>query len=92
MYEFNALETDTCWPFSQINGGGELASFQKEMNSLMNNFFSKDEWDSSFYPLIDMKEQNNKYLIDADMPGMNESDIDLHDNILTIKGEKKVKK
>ena len=78
----------------------DLASFQSEMNSLMNNFFSRGDlmapqiFDSSFYPAIDLKEKENKYFIDADVPGMNESDIDidLHDNILTIKGEKKAEK
>ncbi|MDD4975012.1 MAG: Hsp20/alpha crystallin family protein [Bacteriovorax sp.] len=87
-------------PVSRTRIGNDLASFQREMNSLMNNFFTRGEvlpstlLDYSFYPTIDLKEKNDKYLLDADLPGMNESDIDIdfHDNILTIKGEKKSEK
>ena len=87
-------------PFLRTKVEDELASFQGEMNSLMNSFFNRGDttmpsmFESSFYPAIDLKEKENKYLLDADVPGMNESDldIDLHNNILTIKGEKKSEK
>jgi HSP20 family protein len=87
-------------PASRTRVGDELASFQKEMNSLMNNFFSRGDMmstpllDYSFYPAIDLKEKDNKYLLDADVPGMSEADIeiDFHDNTLTIRGEKKSEK
>jgi len=90
----------TTAPFLRSSAGDELASFQREMNSLMNSFFSRGEmmpsqsFATSFYPAIDLKEKDNKYLLDADLPGMNDSDIeiDFHDNILTIKGEKKSEK
>ncbi|MDD4974722.1 MAG: Hsp20/alpha crystallin family protein [Bacteriovorax sp.] len=80
--------------------GDELVSFQREMNSLMNSFFNRGELvipqmlDTSFYPSIDLKEKDNKYLLDADVPGMNEADIDIdfHNKTLTIKGEKKSEK
>lgn len=78
----------------------EFDSFQRELNNLMNNFFSRRDFAipttmmSGFYPSVDLQEKDNKYLLDADVPGMNESDLDieLHDNILTIKGEKKSEK
>ncbi|MFA6238020.1 MAG: Hsp20/alpha crystallin family protein [Bacteriovorax sp.] len=84
-------------PSSRNRIEDEFASFQREMNGLMNSFFNRGEltapqWaDTSFYPSVDLKEVDNKYILDADVPGMNEADIDvdLHDNILTIKGEKK---
>lgn len=84
-------------PFFRSNIGDEVTAFQREMNSLMNSFFNRGEMTSptllgsSFYPAIDLEEKDNKYLLEADVPGMNESDIDidLHNNILTIKGEKK---
>lgn len=86
-------------PFARGRVGDELSSFQREMNSLMNNFFNRGDismpsFDMSFYPAVDLKEKDNKYLLDADVPGMNEADIDidLHDNILTITGEKKSEK
>lgn len=84
-------------PSSRI--GNELSSFQREMNSLMNSFFNRGDlvmpqFETSFYPSIDLKEKDNKYMLDADLPGMNESDIDIdfHNNTLTIKGEKKSEK
>lgn len=87
-------------PFFRPKVGDEFSSFQREMNSLMNNFFNRGElsiptsFDFGYYPAIDLKEKDNKYMLDADVPGMNESEIeiDLHDNILTITGEKKSEK
>ncbi len=87
-------------PFFKSRVGDELASFQREMNSLMNSFFTRGDlslpnsFEASYYPSIDLKEKDNKYLLDADVPGMVESDLEMnfHNNILTIKGEKKSEK
>jgi HSP20 family protein len=89
-------------PVSRTRIGDELASIQRDMNSLMGNFFNRGDFfspamsfdNSVFYPTVDVKEKEDKYLLDADMPGVNEADIDLdfHNNILTIKGEKKSEK
>lgn len=84
-------------PFMRARIGDELTAFQREMNSLMNNFFGRGDifssqvFDSTYYPSVDLKEKDNKYLLDADMPGINESDIDIDfkNNTLTIRGEKK---
>ena len=74
---------------------------QKEINSVFDNFF--DEFDllpsrfggyedrfSAFTPKIDIKEGKKKIEISAELPGMDEKDIDvsLSDDALTIKGEK----
>lgn len=42
-------------------------------------------------PAIDVVEKDKEFLLTAELPGMNESDIDisLSDNVLTIKGEKR---
>ena len=82
---------------TRARGSDELMSFQREVNNLMGNFFNRGEFftppmfETSFYPTIDVKEKGNKYFLDADLPGMNDSDvvIDFHNNTLTIKGEKK---
>lgn len=87
-------------PFSRTRIEGELNSFQREMNNLMSTFFTRGDlstpqfFDSSFSPSVDLKEKDDKYLLDADVPGMNESDIDIdfRNNTLTIKGEKKSEK
>lgn len=86
-------------PAESSRRGDNLMSFQKEMNNLMKNFFS--DWDvdmprdfGGLYPSLDLKEKNDRYLLDADVPGMSEADIDIdiHNNVLTIKGEKKTEK
>ena len=91
-------KTSSAIPVTRSRIGDDLAAFQRDMNSLMGNFFNRSEFtapmmsfDTSFYPSVDVKEKDDKYLLDADMPGINEADIDLdfHNNILTIKGEKK---
>ena len=42
-------------------------------------------------PAVDIKEEDNRYLIHADVPGIKPEDIDvsLEDGVLTIKGERK---
>jgi HSP20 family protein len=90
-------KASTSMPVTRSRLNDELFDFQREMNNLMRNFFSTSDmgspvaFDASFYPSIDLKEKEDKYLLDADIPGMNESDInlDFHNNVLTIKGEKK---
>jgi HSP20 family protein len=85
-------------PVTRSRVGDELASFQRDMNNLMGSFFNRGDFtsplmsfDTSFFPSVDVKEKDDKYFLDADMPGLGEADIDLdfHNNILTIKGEKK---
>jgi HSP20 family protein len=94
-------KTSSSTPVSRTRIGDDLASFQREMNSLMGNFFNRGDFfsptmsfDTMFYPSVDVKEKDDKYLLDAEMPGVNEADIDLdfHNNILTIKGEKRSEK
>ena len=80
--------------------GDELTSFQREMNSLMSNFFNRGDltipqsFIAGSYPAMDLREKDNKYVIDLDVPGMTASDIDMdfHDNTLTVKGETKSEK
>jgi HSP20 family protein len=75
---------------------------QKEINNLFENFFDEFDWlpsrfggyedrFGSFTPKIDIKEGKKEILISAELPGMDENDIDLAilDGTLTIKGEKK---
>lgn len=43
-------------------------------------------------PTIDMMESDEEYLIEADLPGLSKKDIQIncHDNVLTIEGERKL--
>lgn len=45
---------------------------------------------SQWIPLVDIKEEPNRFLISADLPGMEPNKIDVHmeHNILAIKGER----
>ena len=74
---------------------GRLSRLEK----IFNNFFSDEDYffrppvaKSSWSPRIDIREDGDKYLITAEFPGVEKDDIDitLENNVLTIKGEKKV--
>ena len=45
---------------------------------------------SDWVPAVDIKEEDNQYLLIADIPGIDPKNIDIHmeNNILTIKGER----
>lgn len=80
-------------------------NFQKEMNQLMENFFS-DSWNrwpetseemknlSQWTPRVDVSETEKEYKVTAELPGLSEKDIDVsfQENTLFIKGEKKFEK
>lgn len=90
-------KTASLIPVKYSKNDNSMIDFKKEMNNIMSDFFNISPFesslmlDNSFYSFIDVKENEDKYLLDADMPGVVEGDIDLgfHDNILTIKGERK---
>ncbi len=73
---------------------GDLTTIQQEMNRLFDEFFgerraglSEGQW----IPVIDVSEIDSQLLVRAELPGMTQDDIEvnLEDNVLTIKGEKK---
>ena len=78
-----------------------FASFQREMNRLFDNFFggfSLSPWTPlergaavAFTPRVDVSETDKEIKVSAELPGMEEKDIDisLTRDTLTIKGEKK---
>jgi len=78
-------------------------TLQKRMNELFDSFFhgfdmespdKTDIWRGDFSPHIDIKEGEKDIEIIAELPGMDENDLEvlLESDILTIKGEKKEKK
>jgi len=74
----------------------DFTSLQKEMNEVMDNFLGHSLsafpriYDLSLFPAVDVKDEADRYMIEAELPGMKEDDIelDLHNNILTIKGDR----
>ena len=46
---------------------------------------------SSWTPMVDIREDKDAYVIEAELPGMDKDDVKItcHDGVLTIEGEKK---
>jgi HSP20 family protein len=71
-------------------------SLQDEIKDLFSRF--SDEWpdlapmnQKGFVPHIDVKDDGDKFLVTAEVPGLTEKDINLtlDQNVLTLEGEKK---
>jgi len=79
---------------------GPFADFRTEMNSLFDNFFRGFELEPSwarlgaFNPRIDVRESEKEISVSAELPGLDDKDIDvsLTRDAVTIKGEKKKEK
>jgi len=73
----------------------ELGSLQGEMNRLFNTFFDAPAPGNGgaqrWVPAMDLVEEQDHYVLRADLPGMTEEDvnIELDDNVLTVSGERK---
>jgi HSP20 family protein len=86
----------TRWGFGFPISSG-LQSLQRDMNRMFDEFFRGDVLgDESFFardwtPAVDVVENNDNYILRAELPGMNKDDvkITLENNLLTIRGEKK---
>lgn len=71
-------------------------TLQDEMKAVFERFFPMDEADQSnvvtsqWTPRVDIKEEANRFVILADIPGVDPKDIEVHmeKGILTIKGER----
>ena len=66
--------------------------FNDEMNrylSSMRSTAANQEHD--WTPAVDIQEEDNHYLLTADIPGVNRNDVEitLEDGVLTVKGERK---
>jgi HSP20 family protein len=77
----------------------EMTTLRREMDSLWDRFFPEiplreryvtQEW----LPSIDLTETKDKLVVKAELPGLEAKDVELTltDDILTIRGEKKVEK
>ncbi len=74
-------------------------ALQRRMDHLFDDFASDYRWPftngrGAPMPSIDVSETETEMTIEAEVPGVDEKDIDvtLSDNLLTIKGEKKQEK
>lgn len=82
----------------RATGGLPADAWDREFNQLVNSFFNG--WESrsvagrSFTPHLDVEEDEKKFVVTAELPGMEEKDIhvELADNILALRGEKKIER
>ena len=77
----------------------DLLAIQEEMNKLFDEKLDKFSGDAGLQeriwePLVDIYEEEDKFVIKAEIPDVDKKDIDItiEDNVLTIKGEKKFEK
>lgn len=73
---------------------GELTRLHDEMDNLISGFFGDWDWPAwghSRWPALDIAENDNEFVVKAEVAGCKPEDIDIsvHGNVLTIKGEKK---
>jgi len=76
----------------------ELHTMQSELNRLFGTFFDSPTPGNgrraavrSWIPAMDVVENDNEYVLRADLPGLSEGDVnvELDDNVLRISGERK---
>lgn len=82
-------------------GDDPVYSLQREMNRLFDDFFTSPfglstfgEIENRFYPRVDLLETDKEITVTADIPGMDEKDIDVSiaNGVLSISGEKSSEK
>ena len=78
----------------------DMLGMQRELNRIFDNFFRGDVAEpadmlrSTWAPSVDIRERDNDYLVNVELPGVSKDDvkITLQDNILTVRGEKNQEK
>jgi HSP20 family protein len=77
----------------------DLVSVRDEMNKLFDDFFGRlpmrmEEMERMWAPNVDVSETKDDIIVIAEIPGMTKDDIKvtLHENILTLSGEKQQEK
>ena len=75
------------------NPARELATLQAQMDRLFDSVGTVPAWPqarSSFFPVVDVVETEEAYVLRAELPGVRKEDVKVHlaDNVLTLKGEK----
>jgi len=74
-----------------------LSTLQNQFNRLINESFQNNGEESAlttWAPAVDIYETPNELVVKADLPDVNEKDIDVRveNNLLTIRGERKFEK
>jgi HSP20 family protein len=73
----------------------DIMSMQREINRMFDGLFRTswqgDELSGAWAPAVDIAEKADSYAVNVELPGVAKEDvkITMHDNVLTIRGEKK---
>jgi HSP20 family protein len=64
---------------------------QNDVRQVFNRYFVDTEQNAGWTPRVDVREEDNRFVIFADVPGVAPVDIEISmdKNLLTIKGERK---
>ncbi len=75
------------WKIKSYNPFEELNSLQEEMNRLFNDYGVR----YSKFPAVNIYSTNEEVILTAEIPGLNKEDLNIsvHDNNITIEGERK---
>lgn len=77
------------WGLTKKNASNDL--FDRSFESFFDNFMTDRFFSHNMYPSLDIEEDDEAYHLKAEIPGIEEKDVDvsLKNGTLTIKGEKK---
>lgn len=93
MFDITRYEPRRLW--------GPLTTFrnvQEEMDRFFDDFFTgghkETALETGWYPAVDVLEDNDKFTLKAEVPGMTEKDVKItvEENAISIHGEKKEEK
>ena len=82
-------------PYHQL---GNIQRLQREMNSLFESHFENDEQATAptcdWRPPVDVYEDNERYVLTAELPGVEPSKVDVkvEHNQLTLRGDRKLER
>ena len=83
------------WRDRELDSGDTLDWLQDQVNDLFQGFpqlpLARGLFDRAISPPVDVIEAPDRYVVECELPGMDQKDIDVSiaSGVLTIKGEKK---
>ena len=69
-----------------------MTDFDRIFDSMFTNDLPRFSMPESWMPAVDVNETETEFLLSADIPGLDKKDvsIDIHDGVITIKGERAI--
>lgn len=61
----------------------------RDFDNFFNSFLGENSYQEERYPLVNVKEEEDNYLLEAELPGMDEKDIEIsvHNGVLSLSAE-----